>query len=139
MSPRTERINGFYRSPERFTGLQPGRSRAKTAVPDSAPMTTLQHTPHHPVIRNRIALVALLTGAVAALIVALAIANSNGTSSVSNPQPSPAQLHQQLESVNGARYGLARPSASPKETPAQQLQAVAGARYHQPAWVHRAN
>lgn len=98
-------------------------------------MTTLQHTSHRPVLHNRIALVALLTGAVAALLVALAIANSSGTSSVAAPHPSQAQLQQQLQSVNGARFGLNRPS-TPAQSPKQQLQSVAGARYGQPVGIH---
>lgn len=97
-------------------------------------MTTLQHTSHRPVLHNRIALVALLTGAVAALLVALAIANSGGTGSVSDPHPSQTQLQQQLQSVNGARFGLNRPSAQ-AQTPNQQLQSVAGARYRQPVGI----
>lgn len=98
-------------------------------------MTTLQHTStHRPVLHNRIALVALLTGAVAALLVALAIANSGGTSSVSDTHPSQTQLQEQLQSVNGARFGLNRPSAQ-AQSPTQQLQAVAGARYGQPVGI----
>jgi hypothetical protein len=99
-------------------------------------MTTLQHTSHRPVLHNRIALIALLTGAVAALLVALAIAGSSGTSAVSEPHPSQAQLQQQLQSVNGPRFGLNKPRVA-TQTPQQQLQAVAGPRYHQPAWFRR--
>jgi hypothetical protein len=134
----TERINDFYRSPEPFTGLQPDRCRGETAVLDSAPMSTLQHTPHHFEVRTRIALIALLAGAAAAVLIAMVISNS-GSTSVSVPQPTKAQLQRQLESVNGARFGLNRPSSIPKLTPQEQLQAVAGARYHQPVWIHRAD
>jgi hypothetical protein len=38
--------------------------------------------------------------------------------------------------VNGPRFGLNKPRVA-TQTPQQQLQAVAGPRYHQPAWFRR--
>jgi hypothetical protein len=101
-------------------------------------MSTLQHTQQHPV-RTRLALVVVLTGAVAALIVALVIASAGGsTSAPSQPHPSQATIDRQLEAVSGARYGITRPGAAPTQsaTPQRQLEAVAGARYQQPVGIH---
>ena len=95
-------------------------------------MSTLSHTSnHHFVIRTRIALIAIVSAAAVALIVALVLANSSSSSvPAATPQPTQTELQQQLDSVNGARYGLTHSAAS--RTPEQQLQAVAGARYKQP-------
>jgi hypothetical protein len=95
-------------------------------------MSTLSHTTHHSHIRTRAALIAVIVGAAVALIVALTIAQGGSSTPVSDPQPTRAELQQQLEAVNGARLRLPpRPEVMP-ESPAQQLQAVAGARFHQP-------
>jgi hypothetical protein len=104
-------------------------------VTDSAAMSTLSHTStHHFEVRTRIALIAVTTAAAVALIVALVLANSSSSApTVSGPQPTATELQQQLESVNGARYGLTHRATS--QSPRQQLQAVAGARYGQPVGI----
>jgi hypothetical protein len=101
-------------------------------------MSTLQHIQQHPV-RTRLALVVVVTGAVAALIVALVIARGAGSiSAPSQPHPSQATIERQLEAVSGARYGITRADAPPAQTatPQQQLARVAGARYQQPVGIH---
>jgi hypothetical protein len=132
----SERNSVLYRALERFTGLQPRGCRGKTAVADSGGMSTLSHTSnHHFEVRTRIALIAVVASAAVALIVALVLATGSTSSSpVAAPQPTTPELQQQLESVNGARYGLTHSAAS--TSPKQQLQAVAGARYGQPVGVH---
>jgi hypothetical protein len=104
-------------------------------------MSTLQHT-LQPAFRNRLALVIVLAGAIAALTLALII-SANGSSSAGLPAISghgtPAQ---QLQAVSGPRYGVQRPtapasSATKSISPQRQLQAVAGPRYRQPAWILR--
>jgi hypothetical protein len=107
----------------------------KTAVADSAPMSTLSHTTnHHFEIRTRIALIAVVSAAALALVIALVLANGSSSAPVAAPQPSAIELQQQLDSVNGARYGLTHSAAT--TSPKQQLQAVAGARYAQPVGIH---
>jgi hypothetical protein len=97
-------------------------------------MSTLSHTSnHHFEVRTRIALIAVTTAAAVALIVALVLANNSSSSPAAVPQPAPSELQQQLESVNGARYGLTHHAAT--VSPQQQLQAVAGARYGQPVGI----
>jgi hypothetical protein len=114
-------------------------------------MSTLQHT-SQPAIRTRLALVVVIAGAVAVLVIALLVANSGGLESLSAPSGAPphlsqAQIERQLEAVSGPRYGVVRPAtSSPSPAPAQaqasnpqeQLQAVAGARYRQPIGRHDA-
>lgn len=111
-------------------------------------MSTLQHTPQQAAFRNRLALVVIVAGAIAALTVAL-IASSNGPSSwlgisrAAQVHPSQAQIQRELAAVSGPRYGLVRPaSGAPARTETdsqrsqRQLQAVAGARYRQPVGIH---
>jgi hypothetical protein len=97
-------------------------------------MSTLQHT-LQPALRNRLTLIVLLAGAVAALTITLILANGNAVPS----SAAPVSPQQQLEAVAGPRYGLAGPALSVKSqttTPERQLQAVAGARYGQPVGIH---
>jgi hypothetical protein len=98
-------------------------------------MSTLQHT-LQPAFRNRLALLVVLAGALAALTVALIVAGS-GSSSVSGPaHASQATIERQLQAVSGARYGIQRPAvATQRVNPQQQLQAAAGARYRQPVGI----
>lgn len=99
-------------------------------------MSTLSHTSnHHFEVRTRIALIAVVSAAAVALILALVLANSSSSSvpSVTPIKPAQTELQQQLDSVNGARYGLSHSAAS--VTPKQQLQAVAGPRYRQPVGI----
>jgi hypothetical protein len=92
-------------------------------------MSTLQHT-LQPAFRNRLALMIVLAGALAALTVALIVSSSSSSSPAAQAQPSKASIQRQLESVSGARYGISRPGAVVRHmSPQQQLQAVAGARY----------
>jgi hypothetical protein len=98
-------------------------------------MSTLQHT-LQPAFRNRLALMVVLAGAIAALTVALIISNGGSNSVGASAHPSQATIQRQLESVAGARYGVVRPTATQHVTPQQQLQAVAAARYQQPVGVH---
>jgi hypothetical protein len=146
-SPSTYLADGnsaFSASPTAFTGLQPRRCRAKTALLDSAlikqrrqapgeekVMSTIQSTYQHTAIRTRVALLIVIAGAVAALAVALIPSNSANTSSASSPSLSRTQAQQQLDAVNGARFRVEnqRPSALDHQTPQQQLQSVAGARF----------
>jgi hypothetical protein len=97
-------------------------------------MSTLQHT-LQPAFRNRLALLVVLAGALAALTVALIVANNSGSVGV-QAQPSQATIQHQLESVAGARYGVQRPAVTPQASPQTQLQAVAGARFHQPVGIN---
>src|SRR4051794_8524166 len=105
-----ERTSAFYRVAERFTGLKPFRCLRKTGITDSAlqaiatgadrperrrSMSTLQHT-LQPAVRNRVALLVVLAGALAALTVAL-IVSSGGSDAA--PQPTHAAIQRQLESV----------------------------------------
>jgi hypothetical protein len=93
-------------------------------------MSTLQHT-LQPAFRNRLALMVVLAGALAALTVALIISSGSSSSTAAQAAPSHATIQRELESVSGARYGITRPGTpvAPRLTPQQQLQAVAGARY----------
>jgi hypothetical protein len=99
-------------------------------------MSTLQHT-LQPALRNRVTLMVLFAGALAALTIALIVSSGSSITghAASDPAPSQAQIERQLESVAGARYGLARPAESAVK-PERQLQAVAGARYRQPVGIH---
>lgn len=100
-------------------------------------MSTLQHT-LQPAFRNRLALVIVLAGALAAVTVALIVSSSNSASIGAPAQPSQVALERQLESVSGARFGVRRPTPSPaaaQASPERQLQAVASARYHQPVGI----
>jgi hypothetical protein len=93
-------------------------------------MSTLQSTYQQSAIRTRIALVVVIAGAVTALAIALILSNSGSSPSASSAYPSQTNLQRQLESVNGARYGVEsqQPSSTDALTPQQQLEAVAGAR-----------
>jgi len=95
-------------------------------------MSTLQHT-LQPAVRNRVALLVVLAGALAALTVALIVSSGGSDAVVSAPQPSHAAIQRQLESVSGARYGTVRPAAAASQgvSPQGQLEALAGARYQQ--------
>lgn len=94
-------------------------------------MSTLQHT-LQPAVRNRVALLVVLAGALAALTVALIVSSGGSDAVVSAPQPTHAAIQRQLESVSGARYGTVRPAtASRGVSPQRQLEALAGARYQQ--------
>jgi hypothetical protein len=107
-------------------------------------MSTIQHT-SQPAIRTRLALVVVFAAAVAAVTVALIVSGNSSSTSVrlgapGQPQPalSPSEIDQQLESVAGPRYGLARPApgAPTKAQLDRQLQAVAGARFGQPVGIY---
>src|SRR3954449_12039581 len=126
-----ERNTGFTATPWRFTALKPARHRATTATPDSAAMSTFQHTTQ-PVHRTRLMLAVLFAGAACVLTIALIAAGGSSTPSLPTVHPTKAELTRQLESVNSARFGTARPNARTQalETSQQQLQSVAGARYH---------
>src|SRR4051812_2261410 len=98
-------------------------------------MSTLSHTTNnHFEVRTRIALIAVVSAAALALVIALVLATGSSSSPVASPQPTSSELQQQLESVNGARYGLTHRAAV--TSPKQQLKAVAGARYAQPVGIH---
>ena len=110
-------------------------------------MSTLQHT-IQPALRHPRMLVATLAAALATVAVVLIISAGSSSSVVSQPtqaEPTQAQLQQQLQAVSSPRYGLSGlkpPTAATVSTsrisPERQLQAVAGARYHQPAtWANR--
>ena len=89
-------------------------------------MSTLSHHAQ-PVVRSRMALVILAT--VTALVIAVVLIATHGTSSDSFSASSTQTPQEQLQSVAGARYGLDQGIVR-TEAPQQQLQAVAGARYH---------
>ena len=104
-------------------------------------MSTLQHT-LQPAFRNRLALMVVLAAALAAVTVTLIITAGGSSSIVQRTSPSGPEsqrAQRQLDSVNGARYGLKPPAAtsgSGRVKPADQLQAVNGARYGQPVGIH---
>ena len=105
-------------------------------------MSTLQHT-IQPAFRNRLALLVIAAAALAALTVTLIIATSGSSriGSQASPQANAEsqRAQRQLESVNGARYGLKAPVATSgisRVGPDDQLQAVSGARYRQPVGIH---
>jgi hypothetical protein len=92
-------------------------------------MSTLQHVAQ-PIHRTRLVLAVLIAGVAAALTIALIASSGSSAPTVSSVPPGKAQLTRQLESVNGARYGTARPTTSvtTTQTPQQQLDALAGER-----------
>jgi hypothetical protein len=105
-------------------------------------MSTLQHT-LQPAFRNRLALMVVLAGAIAALTVTLIVATGSSSSLGSRSAPSFAEsqrAQRQLQAVSGARFGI-RPPVAPataakvRISPQHQLQAVAGARYRQPVGI----
>ena len=116
--------------PWAFTGLKPVHIRRETGVADSGGMSTLQHTTQ-PIHRTRLMLAVFIAGAATVLVIALIAASGSSVSSAPAPHLSKAQATHQLDSLNGARYGTAKPSTSarPHLTPQQQLNAVASERY----------
>src|SRR3954454_16649803 len=130
----------FYRP---ATGREPPSRTVRCKQSQRAPgrperrrsMSTLQHT-LQPAFRNRIALLVVIAGTLAALTVALIVAGGNSGSAGVQAQPSQATVQRQLQSVAGARYGVQRPAVTPQVSPQTQLQAVAGARYHQPVGIN---
>ena len=98
-------------------------------------MSTLQHT-LQPAFRNRMALLVVLAGTLAALTVALIVAGGNSGSAGVQAQPSQATIQRQLQSVASARFGVNPPAVTPQVSPRTQLQAAAGARYHQPVGIN---
>ena len=109
-------------------------------------MSTFQHTLNSN-FRTRLALLVLLGAAVAALMVVMISSSGGNASSLSFPsgsqaQPSQAQVERQLEAASGPRYGVVRPGAPVASTkspqsPQDQLEAVAGPRFHQPVGIGR--
>jgi hypothetical protein len=110
-------------------------------------MSTFQHTLNSN-FRTRLALLVVLAAAVAALMVVMISSSGGNASSLSFPsgshaQPSHAQVERQLQAASGPRYGVVRPevaaaaSSTSTQSPQDQLEAVAGPRYHQPVGIGR--
>jgi hypothetical protein len=91
-------------------------------------MSTLQHT-LQPAFRNRVALMIVLAGTLAALTVALIVAGGGSSTPAPAAHPSQATIERQLEAVSSARYGIQRSQpAAPRVSAEDQLQAVNSAR-----------
>jgi hypothetical protein len=102
-------------------------------------MSTLQQTSQHHMNQRSMLAVAIAFFASAAVVVVLLVSAGNGSSSIGISGPGTGAMHgtpqQQLQAVAGPRYHVSQtaPPQRPevtRATPQQQLQAVAGPRYY---------